>query len=92
MFKNMFNFKRKNECGLLPHTRENIHGLYGSMQFYPWPIKLLDVEKVWNKTMGENVTVGVLDTGCDSSHDDLKDNLLQGWNAIKNNANDLDIE
>jgi subtilisin family serine protease len=90
MFKNIFNLKRKNECGLLPHTRENIHGLYGSMQFYPWPIKLFDVEKTWNKTMGENVTVGVLDTGCDSAHDDLKDNLLQGWNAIKNNSNTND--
>jgi thermitase len=87
---NFLKFKKKNECGLLPHTRENLHGIYGSMQFYPWPIKMFDVEKCWNKTMGEKVVVAVLDTGCDVTHEDLKENIVAGKNIVDNNNNVMD--
>lgn len=90
MLRQIFGFKKKNDCGLLPHTRENLNGLYGSMQFYPWPIKKFNVEKVWDVAMGENVVVAVLDSGCDSSHEDIKDNLVKGWNTINNNSDTND--
>jgi subtilisin family serine protease len=40
----------------------------------------LDVLPVWQRTRGAGVTVGVVDTGVDTSSPDLAPNLLRGWN------------
>lgn len=75
-------YNRK-QCKLLPYTRTDIYGLSPtSTQFYSWPIKKFDVTKQWKYSEGENVTVAVIDTGCDLTHEDIKDNLIDGINII----------
>lgn len=45
----------------------------------------IDVEKAWVRTMGtKNVRVGVIDTGI-ANHEDLNDNLAEGWDFYNNN-------
>lgn len=76
--------RSKDRVSLFPYKSEIIHGLTpNSSQFYGWEITKFDIPNFWKKTQGENVTVAVLDTGCDLSHDDLKNNLLEGKNIIK---------
>ncbi len=52
----------------------------------------MDVDLAWNYTKGnQNVIVAVFDTGVDSLHPDLKENLIVGYNAYANtNTNTID--
>jgi hypothetical protein len=45
----------------------------------------MDVDKAWNIVKGNNsVIIGVFDTGVDSLHPDLTQNLITGYNAYTN--------
>ena len=46
----------------------------------------------WEKTRGAGVTVALLDTGIETTHPDLKNNLLDGWDFVNddNSVNDED--
>jgi hypothetical protein len=45
----------------------------------------MDVDKAWNIVKGNNsVIIGVFDTGVDSVHTDLAQNLIAGYNAYAN--------
>lgn len=76
-------FLRRNKVKLLPHIREDITGFnrYAG-QVIGWEINKLNIQKVWQKTQGEGVTIAVIDTGCDLDHPDLESNLLPGKNFI----------
>ncbi len=45
-------------------------------EFINWGQKLLGIHELWVKTQGKDVNVGVLDTGADIKHPDLKDAIL----------------
>lgn len=78
--------KRK-KCGLLPHIRENIHGLStNNGQFYGWEIVKFNIPDLWKKSTGKGVKVAVIDTGCDLNHPDLKDSLIDGKNFVEPNS------
>ncbi len=82
---------RRKQCKLLPHVRTDLFGLdRNSIQFYPWPIKTFNVEKSWRSSQGEGVKIAVIDTGCDLNHDDIKDNLIQGFNFVDKNKDPID--
>ncbi len=58
--------------------------LYGDQ----WYIERCKIDKVWEQTGGtSNQIIGILDTGVDTEHPDLKANCLQGKDFI-NNDND----
>jgi subtilisin family serine protease len=74
---------RRRECKLLPHIKQPIYGLNSSSaQILPWTIKDFNVESVWSKSTGEDVIVAVIDTGCDITHDDIKNNIINGYNIV----------
>ena len=82
---------KKNNIGLLPHTRENLYGLSpNTAQIYGWEIKTFNVEKHWINSQGENTTIAIIDTGCDLDHPDIKNNLLQGINFCDKSKDPVD--
>lgn len=82
---------RRRECKLLPHIKQPIYGFDPrSAQILPWAITDFNVSKTWSKCSGEEVIVAVIDTGCDSDHIDIKDNIINGFNIISQSHNFMD--
>src|SRR6476646_1060434 len=54
------------------------------------PVPGLDVLRVWRTTRGAGVTVAVVDTGVDGNSQDLRPNLVAGWNFYDGNADTRD--
>lgn len=81
----------KNKHTLLPFIREDIYGLGPTdIQFFGWEIKIFNVQEVWKKTKGKGIRVGVIDTGCDLDHPDLKNNIDQGINLVNPKKDPID--
>lgn len=59
-------------------------------QSVPWGITRVNAAGAWAVTRGQGVKVGVIDTGVDPNHPDLKDNVAGGWNAITKDDNFAD--
>ncbi len=55
-----------------------------------WGVDRIDADLAWNVSKGTAVKVGVLDTGIDLTHPDLKERIKGGYNAINplKSAND----
>ncbi len=51
-------------------------------QEIPWGITRVNAAGAWAATKGKGVKVGVIDTGIDYDHPDLKANIAGGWNAV----------
>ena len=52
----------------------------------------IHIEDAWEITKGEGVTVAVIDAGdFDINHDDLRENVIDVYNADNNNSNILDL-
>lgn len=77
-------------CKLLPFSRQEVISIQESKQKFGWGITAFNLPEIWKQTQGENVTVAVLDTGCDLTHPDLKNNLLKGFNCIHKNSEPSD--
>jgi subtilisin len=50
---------------------------------FPWSITRMDLKALWEVTQGEGIKVGVIDTGINYNHEDLKDNYAGGKNCIE---------
>ncbi len=70
------------KCRLFPYEVEEVFSIQEVRQKIGWSITAFDLPEAWEFSKGEDVTVGVLDTGCDLDHPDLKENLLPGFNII----------
>lgn len=83
--------RNKRECRLLPHIVEPIYGLKtNSVQMLTWQITEFNVQSAWMKSEGSDVIIAVIDTGCDLNHEDIKDNILQGYNIINPKQDPID--
>ncbi|GIP35815.1 S8 family peptidase [Paenibacillus sp. J2TS4] len=50
---------------------------------YQWNLPIIATDRGWQLDRGDQkVIVGVVDTGVDLQHPDLKDRLLPGWNVV----------
>ncbi len=81
------------------HTRVNIHSLpnispirqnlpriFDPEQAVPWGVKQIKAPQLWPLTMGSSVRIGVVDTGVDFGHPDLRPSLAHGINLLKRNS------
>lgn len=53
--------------------------------YYPkqWGLSKAEVQKAWGLgATGQGITIATIDTGIDVNHPDLKNNLVEGYNAI----------
>ncbi|PZE20101.1 S8 family peptidase [Paenibacillus xerothermodurans] len=48
----------------------------------PWGIKRIHAPQAWNKSKGERIRIGVIDTGADYTHPDLRHCLSYGVNLL----------
>lgn len=71
-------------AGILRVDPDTIHFAVG--ETITWNIQKMRADQVWNITSGNGVKVGILDTGIDSSHPDLKANILGGFDTINYNS------
>lgn len=84
--------RKKDQVGLLPYIREDIHGLGPEVaQISGWEIKKFNIEQQWKLSKGEGVIIAVIDTGCDLDHPDLKNNIVQGRNFVDRNKDPYDV-
>ncbi|MED3648292.1 S8 family peptidase [Halalkalibacterium halodurans] len=57
---------------------------------YQWNLQQIDIEEGWSLASGENVKIAILDTGVDPNHPDIKDKIVNGYNAVEGNNNFAD--
>lgn len=58
---------------------------------YQWNLPIIDTELGWNISKGAgDVPVGIVDTGVDMNHPDLKDHLMSGYNVVDASASPMD--
>jgi subtilisin family serine protease len=53
-----------------------------SLQHIPWGIQKINAPEVWKYTRGQGIKVGVIDTGIDSRHPDLKQNIRETHDVL----------
>ena len=51
-----------------------------------WQAQMINADSAWElETYGNDIRIGVIDSGC-YPHDDLKNNLMAGWNYLSNSS------
>ncbi len=56
-----------------------------------WHLEKISASEAWDKSTGDGIIVAVLDSGVDSSHSDLSEKLLQGYNFFDNDYDTSDV-
>lgn len=69
-------------------TAVSVHALPNSSSVsiakgIPWGVRHIEAPQAWNRTTGHRVKVGVIDTGVDFYHPDLRHSLESGVNLLQ---------
>lgn len=56
-----------------------------------WHLQTMNLPAAWDINRGAGITVAVLDTGVNPSHEDLSGKLVPGRNVVSGNSNTADI-
>ncbi|OCT16120.1 peptidase S8 [Paenibacillus pectinilyticus] len=48
----------------------------------PWGVDQIGAPEIWSKSVGQNIRVGVIDTGIDFKHPDLRNSISRGINLL----------
>ncbi|QLG37488.1 MULTISPECIES: S8 family peptidase [unclassified Paenibacillus] len=59
-----------------------LHSKPSSAQGIPWGVKQIHAPKVWSVSTGHRIKIGVIDTGADYQHPDLRYSLARGINLL----------
>lgn len=57
-------------------------GIKIKSQSIPWGINKIEAPGVWKRCKGEGIKVGIIDTGIDREHPDLKDNIKAAYGIL----------
>ena len=57
----------------------------------PKGVEMIQAPRIWEKTKGKGITVAILDTGCDLTHPDLKDQIIGGRNFTMDDNGNPDV-
>ncbi|PFP29205.1 serine protease [Bacillus sp. AFS073361] len=57
----------------------------------PKGIELIAAPKIWEKSKGKGITVAILDTGCDVTHPDLREQIIGGRNFTEDDHGNPDV-
>lgn len=66
-------------------SRIHIHAVQGSIATLtgiPWGVKHIKAPQAWSVSTGHRIKIGVIDTGVDFAHPDLKHSLGRGINLV----------
>ncbi len=68
-------------------------GIYPNDPRYPneWHLPKVGAPAAWDLARGDGVTVAILDSGVDGSHEDFQGRLVPGWNFYDNNNDTSDV-
>jgi thermitase len=59
---------------------------------FSWSLAMVAAPDAWSTTTGSsNVTIAILDTGVDGTHEDLISQMVPGWNIYNNNSDTHDV-
>lgn len=75
---------------LRPVFKRSKSSLVFDGQLIPWGVQRIGAREAWPASRGEGVKVGVLDTGMEIAHPDLKDNFKGGVNLLAPKSLPLD--
>lgn len=51
-------------------------------QNIPWGVRKIEAPDVWKRCQGEGIKVGIIDTGIDLTHPDLKGNIKETYSVV----------
>jgi major intracellular serine protease len=57
----------------------------------PNGVEMIQAPKIWGQTKGKGITVAILDTGCDLTHPDLREQIVGGRNFTKDDNGNPDV-
>jgi len=65
-----------------PTTKTPKSKIYNGSQMIPWGVNQIKAPFAWKKSLGNKISIGVIDTGIDPMHPDLRAAASQGINLL----------